>query len=223
MRLLVIENDLDLLQTIIKGIKNNGHYVEYVTDGKKAINLISTEVYDLIILDLDLPIISGFDILNKIISKDKNAKVLVIIKNEATELKVKCLDLGASDCVVKPFCFKELEARIRALLRRNVIVTQPMLVFGDLMFNTVKRELYVKKELVILTKKETAIIEYLLLNQDRIVKVDELLIHAWNSYADYFGNSVRVHITTLRKKIKLLLGYNPIQNKVGEGYYLVKK
>ncbi|MGY3725606.1 DNA-binding response regulator, OmpR family, contains REC and winged-helix (wHTH) domain [Granulicatella balaenopterae] len=221
MRILVIEDELELLQSIGKGLELGGYYVDLADSGEKGLELFDTESYDVIILDLNLPKISGFDVLQTIMEKDNNAKVLILTANSSVDIKIKGLDLGASDYIVKPFHFKELEARIRVLLRRNFLINTPILTCGDLSFNTVKRELYAADELVTLTKKETAIIEYLLLNQERMVTAEDLLAHAWDADVDYFSNSVRVHLTTLRKKIKTVLGYNPIANKIGEGYYLL--
>ena len=139
-----------------------------------------------------------------------------------TGTKVEGFDLGASDYLTKPFYFKELEIRVKALLRRNFRLEKIMLTCGKLRFDTQKRILYANEEEVTLTKKETAIIEYLLFNQDKVVTAENLLAHAWDSEVDYFSNSIRVHLASLRKKIKAILGYNPIINKIGEGYFLKK-
>ncbi|MGY3725603.1 response regulator transcription factor [Granulicatella balaenopterae] len=217
----MIEDEVKLLRSIGKGLKSVGYYVDLADSGEKGLELFEVEEYDLIILDLNLPSMSGFEVLKTIICNDEHAKVLILTAISCIESKIQGLDLGASDYLVKPFHFKELEARIRVLLRNNSLGNKPILTYGDLSFNTIKRELYAREQKVILTRKETAIIEYLFLNQERMVTTEDLLAHAWDSRVDYFSNSVRVHLTTLRKKIKNVLGYNPIANKIGEGYYLL--
>lgn len=222
MRLLVVEDELELLKSLGQGLELDGYYVDLASTGQGAMEFINTEKYDLVILDLNLPDIFGIDLLQQIMEHDKDIKVIILTARSELEMKIQGLYLGASDYLVKPFHFEELEARIRVLLRRNYVKEDAVLVFGDLKFDTLKRELYGGDQLIPLTKKEMAIIEYLMKNQDKLVSAEDFLAHAWDSEADYFSNSVRVHITTLRKKIKAVLNYNPIGNKVGEGYYLKK-
>lgn len=222
MRLLVVEDELELLDTLSQGLKLDGYYVDSAANGKEAMEYIVAEKYDLVILDLNLPDIFGIDLLKQIVEHDSNIKIIILTARLELEMKIQGLDSGASDYLVKPFHFEELEARIRVLLRRNYIKEKPVLTCGDLKFDTLKRILYAKDQEIFLTKKETAIIEYMMFNQDKLVTAEDFIAHAWDSDVDYFSNSVRVHITTLRKKIKDVLNYNPIGNKVGEGYYLKK-
>ena len=223
MKILVVEDEIELLNSIGKGLRLDGYYVDLAENGEKALELAYIEEYDLIILDLNLPDMFGLDILKELRKISISTKVIILTAISTLETKIDGLDLGANDYMVKPFYFKELEARIRALLRRNYNTENANLCFGDLEFDTAKRELKVKGTVLELTKKEKAIIEYFLLNKDKIISAEELLSHAWDSDADYFSNSVRVHLTTLRKKIKEILDYNPIENKIGEGYFLVDK
>ena len=221
MKILVIEDELDLLQSIGQGLELDGYYVDMVNNGSLALEKLSYEKYDLIILDLNLPDMFGMDILENMPEFNADIKVIILTAHSELEMKILGLDLGASDYMVKPFHFEELEARIRVLFRRNYIVEKEVINCGDLKFDTKKRELTGKETVITLTKKETAIIEYLMKNQDKCVSAEELLEHAWDCETNCFSNSVRVHLTILRKKIKEVLGYNPIQNKVGEGYFLV--
>ena len=220
MKILVVEDEAELLQSIGQGLKLDGYYVDLAGTGQEAMERLDIEKYDLIILDLNLPDIFGIDILKEVSKKDPDIKVIILTAHSELEMKILGLDLGASDYIVKPFHFEELEARIRVLLRRNFTVEKTILTCGKLTFDTKKRILCAKDEEIPLTKKEASIIEYLLKNQDKCVSAEELLEHAWDSEVNYFSNSVRVHLTTLRKKIKETLGFNPICNKVGEGYYL---
>ena len=128
------------------------------------------------------------------------------------------LDAGANDYMEKPFHLQELEARIRSLTRRKFVQKDVCLQCGDIRFNTRERAAYAKGELVSLTRKENGILEYLLLNQGRPVSQEELIEHVWDASVDSFSGSIRVHMSSLRKKLKAVLGYDPIVNKVGEGY-----
>lgn len=118
----------------------------------------------------------------------------------------------------KPFHLQELEARIRSLTRRKFVQKDICLKCGEIKFDTIKREAYAKGEPVLLTRKENGILEYLLINIGRPVSQEELIEHVWDATADSFSGAIRVHMSSLRKKLKAKLGYDPILNKVGEGY-----
>lgn len=179
-----------------------------------------TESYDIIILDLNLPHMDGIDIIKKVRAGGNDVKILVLSARGTTESKVEGLDAGANDYLTKPFAFAELEARIRNLIRRNFVQEHAVISYESLVFDTRKRELTVNGAPVILTKKEMAIMEYLLLNRGSVVSQEELMEHAWDSNVDSFSASVRVHMVSLRKKLRLAAGYDPIKTKIGEGYYL---
>lgn len=118
----------------------------------------------------------------------------------------------------KPFHIKELEARIRSLTRRKFVQKDVCLESGGISFDTIKREAYAKGKKVSLTRKENGILEYLLLNLGRPVSQEELMEHVWDASVDSFSGAIRVHMSSLRRKLKAVLGYDPILNKVGEGY-----
>ena len=124
---------------------------------------------------------------------------------------------GANDYMEKPFHLQELEARIRSLTRRKFVQKDVCLESGEIKFDTVRREAYAKGEMVSLTRKENGILEYLLLNMGRPVSQEELMEHVWDASVDSFSGAIRVHMSSLRKKLKAVLGYDPILNKVGEG------
>ena len=221
MKILVIEDEWELLNSIGQGLELDGYLVDLANTGELALEKLEVEKYDLMILDLNLPDMFGIELLKSLPMLNQDVKIIILTAHSELEMKILGLDLGASDYMVKPFHFEELEARIRVLFRRNYIVENKIITCGDLEFDTQKRILRGKGKIISLTKKETTIIEYLMKNQDKCVSAEELLEHAWDSEANYFSNSVRVHLTTLRKKIKEILGYNPIHNKVGEGYFLI--
>lgn len=118
----------------------------------------------------------------------------------------------------KPFHLQELEARIRSLTRRKFVQKDVCLESGGIKFDTVRREAYAKGKMISLTRKENGILEYLLLNPGRPVSQEELMEHVWDGRVDAFSNSIRVHISALRKKLRTALGYDPIRNRIGEGY-----
>lgn len=223
MKILLVEDETELLKSIAEGLSTIGYYVDTASSGEEALEYILAEEHDLYIFDLNLPDMTGFDILKYLNKERGNSKVLILTANSNIESKVEGFELGASDYLTKPFYFEELEMRVKALLRRNFNLEDVKISCGELEFDTKKRILYVRGEELKLTKKETAIIEYLLFNKERIVTTEDLLAHAWDSEVDYFSNSIRVHLATLRKKIKEVLGYNPIINKIGEGYFIKRE
>ena len=118
----------------------------------------------------------------------------------------------------KPFHIKELEASIRSMTRRKFVHKDVCMESGEISFDTIKREAYAKGKMVPLTRKENGILEYLLLNLGRPVSQEELIEHVWDASVDSFSGSIRVHMSSLRRKLKSVLGYDPVLNKVGEGY-----
>lgn len=222
MRLLIVEDEKKLCDTIAKTLYQAGYEVDTCYDGDEALDYILAENYDLIVLDLNLPGTDGMDILKELRKENEETKVLILSARSQIVDKVEGLDAGANDYMEKPFHLQELEARIRSLTRRKFIQKDICLYCGEIKFDTKKREAYAKETLVSLTRKENGILEYLLLNQGRPVSQEELIEHVWDASIDSFSGSIRVHMSSLRKKFKAVLGYDPIVNKIGEGYKLVE-
>ena len=222
MRLLIVEDEKKLCDTIAKTLYQAGYEVDTCYDGDEALDYILAENYDLIVLDLNLPGMDGMDILRELRKENEETKVLILSARSQIIDKVEGLDAGANDYMEKPFHIQELEARIRSLTRRKFIQKDICLHCGEIKFDTKKREAYAKETLVSLTRKENGILEYLLLNQGRPVSQEELIEHVWDASVDSFSGSIRVHMSSLRKKFKVVLGYDPIVNKIGEGYKLVE-
>ena len=218
MRLLIVEDEKELCDTVAKSLYGAGYEVDTCYDGDEALDYILSDDYDLIVLDLNLPGMDGMDILRELRKKNEETKVLILSARSQIADKVEGLDAGANDYMEKPFHLQELEARIRSLTRRKFVQKDICLECGELTFDTRKREAYVKGIPVALTRKENGILEYLILNQGRPVSQEELMEHVWDASVDSFSGSVRVHMSSLRKKLKAALGYDPIINKVGEGY-----
>lgn len=218
MRVLVVEDDLDLLNLLEEGLTMYGYAVDKASDGEQAIDMAYIENYDIIILDINLPKKDGFEVLDEIRKFNQEVNIIMLTARSDIDDRVKGLDFGANDYMVKPFDLKELDARMRALLRRKSITEATILEAGNMKFDTITREAFVGDEKINLTQKETGILEYLFLNKERFVSSEELIDHVWDSNADSFSNSVRVHMSSLRKKIKEISGENKIQNVIGKGY-----
>lgn len=220
MRILIAEDEIDLCDSIAEGLQIDGYAVDTCYDGSDAYELIMTETYDLVVLDLNLPGMDGIDILTEVRSQNKEVKILILSARDSVSNKVLGLDKGANDYLGKPFDFEELEARIRCLLRRSFTQEHAILTFDKISLDTVKRTVTVNCSELSLTKKELALLEYFLLNQKKVISQEEMMEHVWNREVDSFSNAVRVHIASLRKKLKTVLSYDPIMTKIGEGYFL---
>lgn len=222
MRLLIVEDEKNLCDTIAKNLYGAGYEVDTSYDGNNALDCILSEDYDLIVLDLNLPGTDGMDILEELRKKNEETKVIILSAKSQIADKVAGLDAGANDYLEKTFHLQELEARIRSLTRRKFVQKDVCLHCGEIKFDTKKREAYAKDKPVSLTRKENGILEYLLLNQGRPISQEELIEHVWDASVDNFSGSIRVHMSSLRKKLKAVLGYDPIVNKIGEGYKIVE-
>lgn len=220
MRVLVVEDEKTLCETIAKGLRLDGYEVDTCFDGEEAWDMILSESYDLIILDLNLPGMDGMTVLKNIRKEDSETSVLILSARGQLQDKIDGLDGGANDYLCKPFHFEELEARVRSLTRRRVIQNNLILECGELSLDTKTRIVLVKGEMLSLTRKELGLLEYLMLHHDRPVSQEELIAHVWDSSVDSFSNSIRVHISALRKKLRAALGYDPITNRIGQGYVI---
>ena len=218
MHLLVIEDERALCETIVRSLRRLAYSVDYCYDGEKALALLGVERYDLVLLDLNLPKKDGMTVLRTLRQTDRETRVLILSARSEVEDKVEGLDAGANDYLAKPFHLAELEARVRSLTRRQFIQRNVCLRCGRLSFDTKSRVAMVDGQPVPLTRKESSVLEYLLLHQGRPVSQEELMEHVWDGRVDAFSNSIRVHISALRKKLRTALGYDPIRNRIGEGY-----
>lgn len=220
MRLLIVEDEKMLCDTIAKSLRQSGYEVDTCYNGREAKEILEVEHYDLVVLDLNLPEMDGMEVLRSLRAADEETGVLILSARSQIADKVEGLDAGANDYLAKPFHLDELEARVRSLTRRKFIQSDTCLLCGRLSFDTKSREAAAGGQTIALTRKEGGILEYLLLHQGRPVSQEELIDHVWDSSVDLFSNSIRVHISSLRKKLKAALGYDPIQNRVGVGYQI---
>ena len=220
MHLLVIEDERALCETIVRDLRRLAYSVDFCHDGEEALELLYTEHYDLVLLDLNLPGKDGMTVLRTLRQTDHETRVLILSARSGVEDKVAGLDAGANDYLAKPFHLAELEARIRSLTLRQFTQQDVLLTCGALTFDTRTRAASVKGQSLSLTRKETGILEYLMVHQGRPVSQEELMEHVWDNSVDNFSNSIRVHISSLRKKLRSGLGYDPIHNRIGEGYLI---
>lgn len=220
MHILIIEDEEQLCCSIAEGLRMNGYETDTCFDGDEGLELVMTENYDLILLDLNLPGTDGLEILRQFREHNTNTPVLILSARDQIEDKVNGLDLGANDYLTKPFHFQELEARIRSLTRRKFVQEDVCLKWNQLTFDTRTREASVNEVPLSLTRKESSLLEYFLLHQNRVISPEEMIEHIWDGSVNTFSNSIRVHISSLRKKLKAAIGFDPIQNKIGQGYIL---
>ena len=210
MRLLVVEDEHSLREDIARKLRLSGYEVDACADGEAALEALAAERYDLVLLDLNLPKVDGMQVLRSLRQHDLETCVLILSARSEIADKVEGLDAGANDYLSKPFHLAELEARVRSLTRRKFIQQDVCLCCG--------RVATVDGQTLALTRKESGVLEYLLLHQGRPVSQEELIEHVWDGSVDSFSNSIRVHISALRKKLRAALGYDPIRNRIGEGY-----
>ena len=220
MRILVVEDERALCETIVRSLRRLAYSVDPCYDGDTAIDLLGSERYDLVLLDLNLPGADGMTVLRTLRQTDRETRVLILSARSEVTDKVEGLDAGANDYLAKPFHLEELEARIRSLTLRQFTQNDVVLHCGPLSFDTRSRAATAAGQPLVLTRKETGILEYLLLHQGRPVSQEELLEHVWDNSVDNFSNSIRVHISALRKKLRAALGYDPVRNRIGEGYLI---
>ena len=220
MRILVVEDERLLCDGIAEDLELEKYTVDRCYDGADAHERLFVEPYDLVILDLNLPGMDGLELLRRIRSERPELRVLILSARAQLSDKVAGLDLGADDYLTKPFALEELEARVRTLLRREFVQRAPLVQAGPLDLDTVAREISVRGDPLSLTPREFAILEQLMLCQGRWLSQEVLMEHVWEADANPFSNAVRMHISSLRKKLRERLGYDPIQTKVGQGYRL---
>lgn len=197
MRILIIEDENELRESIAEGLRIDGYEIDTASDGETGLDLLFDNVYDLVLLDLNLPKLDGMDILREFRKENLETPVIILSARIGLDDKINGLDEGANDYLTKPFHFKELEARIRSLTRRNFVQKNTVLKLGELTYDTKTRETSINGEVIKLTRKESGILEYMLINQEKIISQEELIEHVWDTNADEFSGSVRVHISSL--------------------------
>ncbi|GAA1651015.1 response regulator transcription factor [Actinoplanes couchii] len=222
MRLLVVEDEEDLAEGLRVGLVRNGYAVDVADGTAQAYEHLTINEYDLMLLDINLPDGDGFALCRAIrdgtvaTPGDTELRVLMLTARGGLDDRVRGLDGGADDYLVKPFHLAELLARIRALLRRDTTGSTATLTAGDLTLDTARHAATAAGEPLALTPKEFGVLEYLMHRPGHVISSEELLEHVWDANADPFTQTVRVTVGTLRRKV----GDDRIETVVGRGYRL---
>lgn len=220
MRILLVEDDPLLADGLARSLKQSGYVVELASDGKIADHWLQMEAFDLTILDLGIPGIDGSEVLQRLRSRKQNTPVLVLSARMAIEERVRLLNLGADDYVVKPVALAELEARVRALIRRGQSVQDPLITLGRLQLDTLGKRALLEGKALELTAREWAALEFLAKRMNRIISKDQIsqALYSWEE--DITPNAIEKFISRLRSKLE------PagicIQTVRGLGYFLEK-
>src|SRR5579859_7407593 len=201
MRILIAEDDAPLASFIAKAFNSEDHVTEIAPTGDDALQRIQRGGFDLLILDLNLPVISGSEVLRKVRSTNADIPILILTATDAVAERVACLDAGADDYLTKPFSFSELSARIRAVLRRKNRPGQAFLKVADLELDYLQRTVHRAGRTIELTPKEFGLLEYFMRNPGRRITRNMIIEHVWKLSPDTMTNVVDVYVNYLRKKI----------------------
>lgn len=218
MRILIVEDDKKVAAFLKKGLREENYAVDVCHDGEEAVFQIQVNQYDLVILDVMLPVKNGFSVCREIRQEGILTPVLMLTARDRLEDKVKGLQEGADDYLAKPFAFEELLARIKALLRRSQDYKTRTLKVGELELDPVSRKITREGKSITLTGKEYALLEYLMRNKGRIITQTMIIEHVWDMNFEGLSNVVNVYINHLREKIDKGFAKKYIHTVRGVGY-----
>lgn len=220
MRILLAEDDYRIANFVSKGLRENSYAVDIVNNGEDALYQISISDYDLIILDVMMPLKDGFEVCRELRESGNKTPILLLTARDAVEDRISGLDFGADDYLVKPFEFGELLARLRALLRRSSEIRPPKIIIADLEIDTISQKVSRGGNEILLTAKEYALLEYLAREKGKVIGREEISTHVWDESFDVFSNSIEVYVNRLRAKIDKDFSVQLIQTRRGAGYIL---
>lgn len=223
MRLLLVEDEEDAARMIAKGLRQESYAVDIAGDGLSAIEKALSHLYDLLILDVRLPLKDGWNVCRELRSAGLQAPILMLTASGSTGDRIKGLDLGADDYIVKPFEIGEFLARVRALLRRKPLVHNALITIDTLEIDTRSRTVRRAGQFVRLTAKEYALLECLARDADTLLGRETISERVWNETYDPFSNLIEEYIKRLRKKIDVEGQKRLIHARRGEGYILTAK
>lgn len=225
MRILVIEDDKKIANSLKKGLEQETFSVDVAYDGISGYDYAAAETYDLILLDLMLPGMNGLEICERLRKKENNTPILMLTAKDDIPDKVTGLNMGADDYLTKPFSFEELLARIKALLRRPHNSVNTKLKCNDLVLDTISYKVQRNNTEIKLSKKEYALLEYLMRNKGKILTKEQIMEHVWDFDSNILPNTVEVYIRYLRNKIDkpFKKNENLIKTVRGFGYQLLEK
>jgi two-component system copper resistance phosphate regulon response regulator CusR len=222
-RILLVEDETKIANTLKKGLSENGYWIDLAYDGLIGKRLFQSNEYDLVILDINLPGMNGYDLCRQIRQQNQQIPVLMLTALNTTDDKVEGFDAGADDYVIKPFEFKELLVRIRALLKRAMqqqVPTGNLLRVGDLEMNLDSKEVKRDGQKINLTAKEFQLLEYLMRNRNRVVSRADIAVNVWDIDFDTKTNVIDVYVNYLRNKVDRNFSNKLIHTQVGMGYVL---
>ena len=219
MRALVVEDYAPVRTAVVEGLTENGFAVDSSADGEEGLWFAQQNPYDVIVLDLMLPKLDGLGVLRKLRASGSTVPVLVLTARDGVDDRVRGLDTGADDYLVKPFAFAELLARVRVLVRRRYDAA-PVIRIGDLEIDTTKRAVKRGDESIVLSAREYALLEYLALRAGQLVTRTEIWEHVYDFHSDAHSNVVDVYIGYLRKKLERDGAAKLIHTRRGQGYVL---
>ena len=221
MKILLIEDDDRIAEPLAEALTDRHYIVEIAADGLTGWDLAKAFTYDLLLLDIMLPVLDGISLCQQLRSSGNLVPILLLTARDSNTDKIIGLDAGADDYVVKPFDLLELMARIRALLRRGTVNLPPVLEWGQLCLNPIDREVTYGRQILNLTPKEYAILEFLLRNHQRVFSRSAILERVWDSFDPPEEDAVKVHIKGIRQKLRAV-GAAPdlIETVHGVGYRL---
>jgi two-component system copper resistance phosphate regulon response regulator CusR len=223
MRILLVEDEPRVARFVAKGLRERSYAVDIAVDGESALYQTEINDYDLIILDVMLPGRDGFAVCRRLRKRDIKTPVLMLTARDAIDDRVAGLDSGADDYLVKPFEFKELLARVRALLRRAGELRPSVLQIADLTLNTANHTAARSGRRIGLTAKEYALLEYFAMHQDRLLGREEIAEHVWDENFDPMSNVIDVYVRRLRKKVDEGFRSPLIHTRRGAGYIFSAK
>ena len=220
MRVLLIEDDRRIANFVAKGLRENAYAVDVASDGADGLYQAQINSYDAIILDVMLPFKDGFAVCRELRRDNIKTPVLMLTARDAVDDKISGLDFGADDYLTKPFEFRELLARLRALLRRSGEVRPPRIVVADLELDTIGQRVRRGGREIALTTKEYALLEFLARETGRVLGRSEIAEHVWDENFDAFSNLIDVYIKRLRSKMDENFDVQLIHTRRGAGYVL---
>lgn len=222
MKLLLVEDEKRMAQALVELLRQENYEVDHCADGRSGLEAAESNLYDIMILDVMLPGMSGFEIIRRVRKKGIRTPVLMLTARAELEDKVMGLDSGADDYLTKPFMTKELLARLRALGRRNINSSDGTLTFGDISLDTGTSSLICNAngQSVRLSEKEYHILEYLIANQGRILTREQLAVKIWGFESEAEYNNVEVYMSFTRKKLTFVGAKTEIKAVRGIGYEL---
>ena len=220
MKILVVEDEKDLNRVITKHLKKNNYSVDSCFDGEEALDYISYGEYDLIITDIMMPKIDGYQFIKQLRAKENSTPVIMLTAKDSLDDKILGLDSGADDYIVKPFEFDELLARIRVLMRRNYGFATNIIQVDDVVLDISKKQVTRSGESIVLTGKEYEVLEYLFKNKTGIISREQILNHVWDYDYEGTSNIIDVIIKNIRKKLDVGSKKPIIHTKRGLGYFV---